>query len=67
MGVYVHKSILELDLKNREKLVFAYLLSLKLKKINLSNKEIALALNFSDIEIKKIVLSLKNKKYISLV
>ena len=43
MGVYVHKSILELDLKNREKLVFAYLLSLKLKKINLSNKEIALA------------------------
>ena len=67
MGVYVHKSILELDLKNREKLVFAYLLSLKLKKINLSNKEIALALNFSDIEIKKIVLSLKNKKYISLI
>ncbi len=54
-------------MKNREKLVFAYLLSLKLKKINLSNKEIALALNFSDIEIKKIVLSLKNKKYISLV
>lgn len=68
MGVYVHKSILKLtDLKNREKLVFAYLLSLKLKKINLSNKEIALALNFSDIEIKKIVLSLRNKKYISLV
>ncbi|SEN70696.1 hypothetical protein SAMN05216340_1572 [Megamonas sp. Calf98-2] len=68
MGVYVHKSILELtDLKNREKLVFAYLLSLKLKKINLSNKEIALTLNFSAIEIKKIVLSLKNKKYISLV
>ena len=68
MGVYIHKSILELvDLKNREKLVFAYLLSLKLKKINLSNKEIALTLNFSAIEIKKIVLSLKNKKYISLV
>ena len=68
MGVYVHKSILELtDLKNREKLVFAYLLSLKLKKINLSNKEIALTLNFSAIEIKKIILSLKNKKYISLV
>lgn len=68
MGVYVHKSILELtDLKNREKLVFAYLLSLKLKKINLSNKEIALTLNFSAIEIKKIFLSLKNKKYISLV
>lgn len=68
MGVYVHKSVLELtDLKNREKLVFAYLLSLKLKKINLSNKEIALTLNFSAIEIKKIILSLKNKKYISLV
>lgn len=68
MGVYIHKSILELvDLKNREKLVFAYLLSLKLKKINLSNKEIALTLNFSAIEIKKIILSLKNKKYISLV
>lgn len=68
MGVYVHKSILELtDLKNREKLVFAYFFNLKLKKINLSNKEIALALNFSDVEIKKIVLSLKNKKYISLV
>ena len=68
MGVYIHKSILELvDLKNREKLVFAYLLSLKLKKINLSNKEIALTLNFSVIEIKKIILSLKNKKYISLV
>lgn len=68
MGVYVHKSVLELtDLKNREKLVFAYLLSLKLKKINLSNKEIALALNFSVVEIKKIVLFLKNKKYISLV
>ena len=67
MGVYVHKSILELtDLKNREKLVFAYFFNLKLKKINLSNKEIALALNFSDVEIKKIVLSLKNKKYISL-
>ena len=68
MGVYVHKSILELtDLKNREKLVFAYFLNLKLKKINLSNKEIALTLNFSAIEIKKIILSLKNKKYISLV
>lgn len=67
MGVYVHKSILELDLKNREKLVLAYFFNLKLKKINLSNKEIALALNFSDVEVKKIVLSLKNKKYISLV
>lgn len=68
MGVYVHKSVLELaDLKNREKLVLAYFFNLKLKKINLSNKEIALALNFSDVEIKKIVLSLKNKKYISLV
>ena len=67
MGVYVHKSILELiDLKNREKLVFAYLLSLKLKKINLSNKEIASILNFSNLEIKKIMLVLKNKKYISL-
>lgn len=68
MGVYVHKSVLELaDLTNREKLVLAYFFNLKLKKINLSNKEIALALNFSDVEIKKIVLSLKNKKYISLV
>lgn len=68
MGVYVHKSILELtDLKNREKLVFAYLLSLKLKKINLSNKEIALALNFSVTEVKKIILVLKNKKYINLI
>lgn len=68
MGVYVHKSILELtDLKNREKLVFAYLLSLKLKKINLSNKEIALALNFSVTEVKKIILALKNKKYINLI
>lgn len=68
MGVYVHKSVLELaDLTNREKLVLAYFFNLKLKKINLSNKEIALALNFSDVEVKKIVLSLKNKKYISLV
>lgn len=68
MGVYVHKSVLELaDLTNREKLVLAYFFNLKIKKINLSNKEIALALNFSDVEIKKIVLSLKNKKYISLV
>lgn len=68
MGVYVHKSVLELaDLTNREKLVLAYFFNLKLKKINLSNKEIALALNFSDVEIKKIVLFLKNKKYISLV
>lgn len=68
MGVYVHKSVLELaDLTNREKLVLAYFFNLKLKKINLSNKEIALALNFSNVEIKKIVLSLKNKKYISLV
>ncbi|WP_288795767.1 helix-turn-helix domain-containing protein [uncultured Megamonas sp.] len=68
MGVYVHKSVLELaDLTNREKLVLAYFFNLKLKKINLSNKEIALTLNFSAIEIKKIVLSLKNKKYISLV
>lgn len=67
MGVYVHKSILELtDLKNREKLVFAYFLNLKLKKINLSNKEIASILNFSNLEIKKIMLVLKNKKYISL-
>lgn len=68
MGVYVHKSVLELaDLTNREKFVLAYFFNLKLKKINLSNKEIALALNFSDVEVKKIVLSLKNKKYISLV
>lgn len=68
MGVYVHKSVLELaDLTNREKLVLAYFFNLKLKKINLSNKEIALALNFSDIEIKKIVLSLRNKKYINLL
>lgn len=67
MGVYVHKSILELtDLKNREKLVFAYFFNLKLKKINLSNKEIASILNFSNLEIKKIMLVLKNKKYISL-
>lgn len=54
MGVYVHKSVLELaDLTNREKLVLAYFFNLKLKKINLSNKEIALALNFSDVEVKK--------------
>lgn len=68
MGVYVHKSILELDdLKNREKLVLAYFFSLKLKKMNLSNKEIALALNFSVAEVKKIILVLKNKKYINLI
>lgn len=67
MGVYVHKSVLELaDLTNREKLVFAYFFNLKLKKINLSNKEIASILNFSNLEVKKIILSLKNKKYISL-
>lgn len=68
MGVYIHKSILELDdLKNREKLVLAYFFSLKLKKMNLSNKEIALALNFSVAEVKKIILVLKNKKYINLI
>ena len=36
MGVYVHKSVLELaDLTNREKLVLAYFFNLKLKKIKL--------------------------------
>lgn len=68
MGVYVHKSVLELaDLTNREKLVLAYFFNLKIKKINLSNKEIALALNFSVAEVKKIILVLKNKKYINLI
>ena len=66
MGVYVHKSVLELaDLTNREKLVLAYFFNLKLKKINLSNKEIALALNFSDVRSKKIVLSLKIKNILA--
>ena len=42
MGVYVHKSILELDdLKNREKLVLAYFFNLKIKNI-LAQQEIQL-------------------------
>lgn len=68
MGVYIHKSILELDLSLTltEKLVLAYFLA---NKNNLKDNNIVIAnrLNLTKITVRQIIFKLKSKKIIEVI
>ena len=65
MGVYIHKSILELDLSLTltEKLVLAYFLA---NKNNLKDNNVVIAnrLNLTKTNVRQIIFNLKHKKII---
>lgn len=67
MGVYIHKSILELeDLSLTEKLVLSYFLSNE-KNLKDNNVVIANRFNLTKTNVRQIIFSLKSKKYIDVM
>lgn len=66
MGVYIHKSILELNLTLTEKLVLAYFLA---NKNNLKDNNVVIAnrLNLTKTNVRQIIFSLKHKKIIEVM
>lgn len=67
MGVYIHKSILELeDLSLTEKLVLSYFL-LNEKNLKDNNVVIANRFNLTKTNVRQIIFSLKSKKYIDVM
>lgn len=66
MGVYIHKSILELDLNLTEKLVLAYFLA---NKNNLKDNNVVIAnrLNLTKTNVRQIIFNLKHKKIIEVI
>ena len=67
MGVYIHKSILELqDLNFNEKLVLAYFFA---NKENLKDDNVVIAnrLHLTKTNVRQIIFKLKAKKYIEVV
>lgn len=66
MGVYIHKSILELDLNLTEKLVLAYFLANK-NNLKDSNVVIANRLNLTKTNVRQIIFNLKHKKIIEVI
>ena len=67
MGVYIHKSILELeDLSLTEKLVLSYFLSNE-KNLKDNNVVIANRFNLTKTNVRQIIFSLKSKKYIDVI
>lgn len=66
MSVYVHKSVLALDLNLTEKLVLSYLLSNE-KNLKDNNIVIANRLNLTKITVRQIIFKLKSKKIIEVI
>lgn len=66
MSVYVHKSVLALDLNLTEKLVLSYLLSNE-KNLKDNNIVIANRLNLTKITVRQIIFKLKFKKIIEVI
>ena len=66
MSVYVHKSVLALDLNLAEKLVLSYLLSNE-KNLKDNNIVIANRLNLTKITVRQIIFKLKSKKIIEVI
>lgn len=66
MSVYVHKSVLALDLNLSEKLVLSYLLSNE-KNLKDNNIVIANRLNLTKITVRQIIFKLKSKKIIEVI
>lgn len=66
MGVYVHKSILSLNLNLTEKLVLAYFFA---NKNNLKDNNVVIAnrLNLTKITVRQIIFKLKSKKIIEVI
>ena len=66
MGVYIHKSILELNLTLTEKLVLAYFLA---NKNNLKDNNVVIAnrLNLTKTNVRQIIFNLKHKKIIEVM